>query len=293
MVRGAGNITNHAIARCASEVPKFYCERQSGGLCRMHALNAYFGCPRLDRAAFEAEIAEYDSKHAGRSMPSANDYDATTSDSGNIIAHILSKHGVFARIYQLSAKSKGIAIAKANAYGIAFLYSPDHIWLMKRDDNVARDIGELCESSWYKIDSLSGVSKCELAYTETAIGMIVPTTRLKDEFDEIGDELNALVMPDIVDHLIDGFQRKKEIGDAEILMGAACSLLRLQNNGRTEYAKLDELFRWYDTFTRNFTGSNCMSLRFILNTVPQIIARIIAIWRCSKRMRTLRSAGVE
>lgn len=254
----------------------------------MHALNAYFGCAKLDSAAFESEITNYDAdqKKRGYIMSSAHAFDTTTGDHRNIIAYILAKYGVFARTYDRSSKStySGLlvdrpngspsAIEKAKSYGVAFIYSPDHIWLIRRD-------GDL----WYKIDSLSGITQYNLAeLSHSSLGLIIPTTRLIDEFNEIASELNALVMPDIIDYLIDAMKNKKVIGDAETLMGAACTLLELQNNGRAGYEKLDELFAWYGEFTQKFRDGNCASLKFILNTVPQIIARIIAIWRCSRRL---------
>ena len=69
----------------APDLPQFYCERQSGGLCRMHALNAYFGGPKLSRADFEAEIADYDAKQKmrGYEIPSANSCDIVSSDHKN------------------------------------------------------------------------------------------------------------------------------------------------------------------------------------------------------------------
>jgi hypothetical protein len=278
MVRG-GNV---GITHTNS--PRFYCERQSGGLCRMHALNVYFGAPKLTRADFEAEIADFDAKQKarGHDMPSANSFDVMSCDHKNIIAHILAKHGVFVRFYEPTHRDR--AIAKMMSAGVAFVYNPDHIWLVKQD---AQSSAFQSMSGWYKIDSLSGVTRCEIAEIsrDMSLGLMIPTTNLREEFDEIGHELNELVMPDIIDYLIDTFHNKKVIGNAETLIGAACAILELQNNGRVGYTKLDELFEWYIEFTRNFHDGNCASLKFILQNVPQIIARIISIWRVSRHLR--------
>lgn len=264
----------------------FYYERQSGGLCRMHALNAYFGGPKLDRARFESYITEYDmrQKIRGYNMPSAREFDTMSGDQRNIIAHILAAHGVFIRIYHTGDQER--AIVKAASYGVAFVYTPDHVWLIKQD---AVNISNATISRpWFKIDSLSGVSPFDIGELSrnTSLGMIVPCNNLVNEFSEIASELNALVMPDIVVYLIGTMKDKKILGDAEPLMGAAISILEIQNNGRV-VAVLDELFSWYNQFTRGFTGSNCNSIRYVLGTVPQMIARILNIWRRTKLINQL------
>lgn len=287
MVRHCGNGPS---ARHGS-IPNFYCERQSGGLCRMHALNAYFGYPKLDKSTFESEISDYDNAcHNQTGGVSARDFDITTSDQRSVISHILAKSGVFARIYESSPEDRLRAIAKAGEYGIAFIHSHDHIWLIRcaSDMSVDNNIFPKCDitSSWYKIDSLSGVSLFDIneLTRNVSLGMIIPTKNLLVEFIDIARELNELVMPDIVDYLIICHRNKKVLGRAETLMGSACTLLELQNNGRDTHVKLNELLVWYDDFKHRFVGKNCGSLRFILMTVPQIIARIIAIWRCSRRL---------
>jgi hypothetical protein len=269
-------------------VPNFYCERQSGGLCRMHALNAYFGYAKLDRVAFETEIVDYDNicrEQTGN--VSARDFDITTSDQKSVISHILAKSGVFARIYESTIEDRARAIVKVNEYGVAFVHSPDHVWLIRRLDeqSTTSDKQDVSES-WYKTDSLSGVSPFDIGelVRNISLGVIIPTKNLFSEFDDIARELNALVMPDIIDYLIACHKGKKVLGRVETLMGGACTLLQLQNNGRIEYAKLNELFVWYGDFKRMFIGKNCGSLKFILSTVPQIIARIIVIWRCSQKL---------
>jgi hypothetical protein len=254
----------------------------------MHALNAYFGGPKLDRARFESLIAEYDARQRahGHDVPSARDFDSVGGDQRNIIAHILSRHGVFARIYHTRDRER--AIAKAKVYGVAFVYTPDHVWLIKQDASPGcpQDASSGCPQdassrhSWFKIDSLSGVTPFDIGELSrnSSLNMIVPTTELRDEFNEIASELNTLVMPDIVDYLIGTMKNKNVLGDAEILIGAAISILEMQNNGRP-VAVLEELFAWYNQFTRDFTGSNCCSIRYVLRAVPQMIARILNVWR--------------
>lgn len=257
----------------------------------MHALNAYFGYAKLDRATFEAEIADYDDACREQTgNVSARDFDITTSDQKSVISHVLAKSGVFARIYESTPEDRARAMNKINTYGVAFVHSPDHIWLIRRADCTSADrpiSGEQeVSESWYKIDSLSGVSHFDIGELarNVSLGVIIPTKNLFAEFDDIARELNAVVMPDIVDYLIACHRSKKVLGRAETLMGGACTLLQLQNNGRVEYVKLNELFAWYRDFKRLFVGKNCGSLKFILSSVPQIIARIIAIWRCSQKL---------
>lgn len=264
-------------ASAAEPAEEFYCERQSGGLCRMHSINAYLGGPKYTRASFEAEMAEFND--ARRTMygdlPPAEIYDITTGDQKNVIAFILAKHGVFARMYSFCQTH--LAMAKMDEYGVAFVYSPDHVWIVKKSSS----------GQWFKIDSIGGITHYDRGELtrDSRLGIIVPTTRLMYEFSQIGQELEALVMPDIVDYLLAAFQNKKVIGEAETLIGSAVTILEIQNNKREAPRPLSELFTWYNKFIDKFHGKNCASLHYILSHVPQIIARIIAIRRSLCKLR--------
>lgn len=258
--------------------PVFYWERQSGGLCRMHALNAYFGGPELDRAKFEAEIHEHDARMLARGQAglSANDVDATSGDQKNILAHVLAKHGVFAKMYEI--RDRAAAIAKVETYGAAFIYSPDHVWLGRRDD---------C-GVWFKIDSLSGICRINLSDLENpSIGLIVPCVRLSHEFAEIAAELDELVKPDVVDHVVRTMKAGDVLGRAETLIGAAVSILEIQLCGRASYPAVCELLSWYDQFIRSWSGGNCTSIKFVLTHVPRMIVRILQIGRLPGRTHLL------
>lgn len=253
----------------------FYWERQSGGLCRMHALNAYFGGPILDRAKFEAEIREHDARQHARGLAgsigmSANDVDVTSADQKNILAHILAKHGIFAKMYE--TRDRPAAIAKVDTYGVMFIHTNDHVWLGRRDD---------C-GRWFKIDSLSGISPMNLSDLEDSrIGVIVPCSRLMDEFIEITNSLNELIGSDVINFLVREMKAGRLIGRIETLVGSAVAILEMQLAGRDEYPIVRELFLWYDQFTSGYTGANCASIKFVLNHVPKMIVRIIQIGRAS------------
>lgn len=236
----------------------------------MHALNAYFGGPKLDRAQFEAEIREHDVRQQARGLAglSANDVDATSGDQKNILAHVLAKYGIFARMYEL--RDRTAAIAKAESYGAALIYSPDHVWVGRRDT---------C-GNWVKIDSLSGISHMNLSDLENiSLGIIVPCLRLDTEFVEIAAELNKLVEPDIVDYVVREMKLGHVLGGAETLIGAAVSILEIQLCGRASYPAVHELLTWYDQFIRTWSGSNCTSIKFVLTHVPRMILRVLQIKR--------------
>lgn len=260
--------------------PDFYWERQSGGLCRMHALNAYFGGPKYDRSQFEDAIHEHDLRMSARGLEnvSANDVDVTSGDQKNIIAHVLAKSGIFAKLYEI--RDRPTAIAKAESYGAVFIYSPDHVWLGRRDTS----------GRWFRIDSLSGVSLMNLNdLQDPRLGLIIPCNRLMNEFAEIAAELGGLIQSDnkssdgenrgekIVAYLVREYKARRLLGRAETLIGAAVAILEIQLAGRDGFPVMRELLDWYEEFAASWTGANCTSLRFILTHVPRMIIRILQI----------------
>lgn len=282
MVRHAGIGPGHSLGQnnmaAMPTIPEFYWERQSGGLCRMHALNAYFGAPKLDRVKFEDAIREHDARQLARGYAemSANDVDVTSTDQKNIIAHILSKIGIFARFFEIGERAA--ALLKADKYGATFVYSPDHVWLCRRNDR----------GHWFKIDSLSGISSINLADLEDPrLGLIVPCKHLMDEFNEIAADIAKLIKPDVIDFLVRNMASGNVIGRVETLVGAAVSILEIQLAGRAGYTSVRELFLWYDQFIRAWSGSNCASIKFVLNHIPKIVVRILQISRASSNINHL------
>ena len=65
-----------------------YYERQSGDLCRMHSLNAYFGYKRIDKDTFFKLCNEYDTIIKGLKSDSMDGF----SEGRCIISYVLDKY---------------------------------------------------------------------------------------------------------------------------------------------------------------------------------------------------------
>ncbi len=114
-----------------------YCERQSGNLCRMHALNAYFGYAKISPNRFAKYTKQYDQyvKFRFGSQVNSEDHDIINNDQSCLVSYILKRHGVFAKL----------SCTMGNA-SFAFAFNSDHIWCIRYKDG-----------QYYKIDSIEGV----------------------------------------------------------------------------------------------------------------------------------------
>jgi hypothetical protein len=131
-----------------------YWERQSGDLCRLHSINAYFGFKKLDHNSFFKYCSEYDDVIEGLKTQGMDGF----SEGRCIISYILDK-----------LDSKYIFLIPINSYnGIRnhidigrytklipklwcyFEFNKGHVWLNKKINGI-----------WYKIDSISGVNRID------------------------------------------------------------------------------------------------------------------------------------
>jgi hypothetical protein len=81
----------------------FY-EKQSGGLCRMHSLNGYFGMSKIAPYQFQLYIDDYDKEYKEKYNfdSSCVLFDIVASDQKNIVNFILKRHGIYSRYYALN-----------------------------------------------------------------------------------------------------------------------------------------------------------------------------------------------
>jgi hypothetical protein len=221
-------------------------ERQQGGLCRMHALNAYLaiarpdlGRPAYSESEFKKEIASFDAQQHSRfgTSISATDFDAVFSDQRGVIGYILGKHGIYVR---------HVAIGTANcntdaaiAAGVFFVYNANHIWIMiRRTDKL-----------WSRVDSLSGISDDNPSFDRT-VGLLIPIRDLSAEFAKLANELYDLTSGNIARYIGERYIRGELLGDVEILIGAAIAILEVQLGCRREiFHAVAKLIDDYYTFT--------------------------------------------
>ena len=132
-----------------------FCERQRGGLCRLHALNNYLGCPRYDEAAFGSIVAAFDRRQRARygsEYVSAAAYDAISSDQNNVVSYTLAQyHNIYTRYVAPGGAPMHFDAARNS--GAFFVFSADHIWIVRL---VAGPNGD--PPRWYKVDSIGETS---------------------------------------------------------------------------------------------------------------------------------------
>tara|TARA_B100001093_G_C26769281_1_gene989305 strand:+ start:882 stop:1556 length:675 start_codon:yes stop_codon:yes gene_type:complete len=128
-----------------------YWERQKGNLCRLHALNAYFGYQRLNETDFFSYCDEYDSLIPGLNSRSMDGF----SEGRCIINYIIGKiDNVYSLTIPINSYSDSREYIDIEHYtntlrtcSFYFEFNKGHIWLNKKKDNM-----------WYKLDSITGIT---------------------------------------------------------------------------------------------------------------------------------------
>ena len=146
-----------------------YYEKQLGGLCRMHSLNAFFGKAKISPSTFQDWIRLYDlylKKRFNVNTSSAS-YDLVNSDQTNLVSFVLKKYKIHVRYYALNSvygKRLDPEIYKAN---FIFVYNFGHIWGIRKKNR-----------KYYKVDSMSGVSPFGINHITSIknIGLMVPVS---------------------------------------------------------------------------------------------------------------------
>ena len=129
-----------------------YCERQTGDLCRMHSINAYFGFKKLDQNDFFKYCHKYDEIIKGLKSQGMDGF----AEGRCIISYILdvidSKYVVLIPINSYNGIRNHIDIDRYNKIipklSCYFEFNKGHVWCNKN-----------INGNWYKIDSISGVNR--------------------------------------------------------------------------------------------------------------------------------------
>lgn len=233
-----------------------YWERQRGGLCRLHSLNAFFGYTKFTDTDFTEFASEFDKRQLWlfKQTCSSQNFDVVGSDQLNLVSFILSKFGIATRYYSIDEHLKHqppqIECDKFFAYDIG------HIWIFK------------CESAqWYRIDSLSGISPVNLhsIMRQRGIGFIVPIIDIAHEYNNIISQISWNT-----ENI-----EKNYLGEDEILIGRAIELLRIQLASRTKkYPHVEELIKKYYLYVSELSIGKYNDPEFVHSKMPQIMACI-------------------
>jgi hypothetical protein len=273
-----------------------YYQSQSGGLCRLHSLNGYFGCEKISLQQFNIIQKKYDDEYKIKFNveSTCKNFDIVASDQKNIINYFLKNIGIYTRYYsinQLYIKSSNKTFAEQliikndlinNLYGdYFFIYNESHIW------GCRRRMGK-----WFKVDSIGGVSHYNInsLLTEKNIGLIIPVD-IRDEFYRnlklIHDELGVSVKntettvknteTTVKNYLIQKHKEKKILGELEIPLSICMDIFEtnLLKKNSIKYNPIKIQVLQYNEFLSKFTKGNYNNITLILEFLPNILLELI------------------
>lgn len=252
-------------------------ERQLGGLCRMHSLNAYFGKSLITPQIFNKYIAIYNEFLSKRFNVKINckEFDLVNSDQTNLVSYIMKRHGVHLRYYALNTLFNKPIDDEIHNAKFFFMYNFGHIWFIKKHNN-----------THYKVDSLSGVTLFNLSSLNRVkeIGIMVPVDLHKEFIIQLNKlhvilkANNILTKLDTIRYLTMLRKQKQILGDIEIPLGVAISILETrlwQKKDKTEFVRVEVLINNYNEFLQQFTNKNYSNLALILRYVPDVLFELI------------------
>lgn len=252
-----------------------YWEPQEGGLCRMHALNAFFGKREIDPEQFKAYCSEYDEYATNRykTNVSSSDFDVINSDQMNVISWILKKKGIWTQYYALNELyGKQIKFPQHNIGAFVFVYNSDHIWGIK-----------CINDKTYCIDSLSsGPILCDLESLQHVrnIGLIFPVEMIQEYHIQIKKLQN--IIPHDIDqirtYLIKLHNNNEILGDIEIPLNKAIDILEWHGTynklNDEKYRPIRILINDYNKFLSQFVNGRYLDLDFIQQYLPDILYKL-------------------
>lgn len=252
-----------------------YYEEQVGGLCRMHALNAFFGYGKISREVFTEHARSYDKfivKKFGMGLPSLS-YDSIGSDQTSLVSYILNMHGVCSRYYSPnSLYGATIELGDLKLAPFIFIYNAGHIWGVRKKG-----------TTHYRIDSINGVSKYHFPDVATIpnIGFILPTPPKQEwnyqlsVLDRILDANNIKTRSHLQKYLLQLHAEKKILGDMEVPLGVAISILEMKLSRHStllhRFEKIGQLIKDYNAFTSTLSAGRYNDSHLIVSTVPDLI----------------------
>lgn len=255
-----------------------YYQPQSGGLCRMHALNAFFGEDRVSRSEFDAFQKRYDALNKRRFniTTSCKTFDIVSSNQNNIVSYILKHYGVYTRYYALNQIRPAMIpeILKIPTDFI-FVYNESHIYGARKKNGV-----------WYTVNSMGGVRRTNITslLRTKNLGFIVPVdieTEYKKNIDIIRNALGDTTEKSIEQFLVTQHELKKVLGDIEIPIGVCVDILDMKLCQKLDahdkklvlerYGRLYDIVKVYNHFISMFTDGRYNDIKLIKEYLPIII----------------------
>jgi hypothetical protein len=262
-----------------------YYQPQSGGLCRLHSINGYFGCDKISTSEFAIFQDEYDNicRDKFHITTKCSDFDILNSDQVSLVSFILKKYNVYTKHYPLNTlytKSfdEVLNILDGDYF---FIYNEGHIWGIRRKDN-----------SWFNVNSIGGISPASISSLPTTknTGFIVPVNMKKTYYQNLNiikqclSTINPITIDNISSYLRHLNAAKSVLGDLEIPLSICLDILETNlairkhnNDDSPDFDIIQQQVDYYNEFMRQFSDGNYNNLTLILTYLPSIIHALITV----------------
>lgn len=253
-----------------------YYENQKNGLCRLHALNAFFGKPLVNASEFKDHMKQFDlhMREKYKQDISCKDFDIVNSDQNNIVSYILKKKGYYARYIPINGLGGNQLPLGDVAEDFIFVYNKSHIWGMRKHQGL-----------WWNVDSIKGVRKTNIYRIprNKNIGVMIPVDMKKELFIHANavkstlEERKITSTSDVVDYLKKLNEQKEILGDLEIHLGIIMDIIEARSNRiqkNKKYESIYELSDMYNKFLTDFIEKK-YSLESLIDHIPDIISSLM------------------
>jgi hypothetical protein len=249
-----------------------YWERQQGDLCRMHALNAFFGKPEITPDQFYKFCDEFDAYMYGRCGLVVSSRSYSMLNRYNIISWILRKYGVWLQ-YVPEVYGKNIELPTHTHGNFIFVYNFGHIWGIKLINGVA-----------WSIDSLgSGPVQIDIASIRQmrnvgAMYTVQPVSEFKVQLNILRGVVPK-TLTETVRCLTNLNRSKRILGDIEVPLDRVIDILEWHGLNtkkmyQPKYKAILYIVTRYNEFLKKFTG-RYLDIDLILDYLPEIINYMI------------------
>jgi hypothetical protein len=261
-----------------------YWQQQSGGLCRMHSLNAYFGKEQISIQQFKKFRSEYDEEYRKKfnlTLSSAS-FDVVMSDQNNVVSYILKQYKVYTRYYalnQLMSVKSADSILQDLKGDFFFIYNENHIYGARRKSG-----------KWYSVNSMGGVRLINIhrIFKTKNLGFIIPVDIQKEFYTNllvVKSELCSSLeknleknLEQIKQYLTNQHKEKNVLGKIEIPLGICMDILETnlstKHTNSIQFNPIAIIVIKYNEFLQEFTKGRYNDIELILAHLPDILLQL-------------------
>jgi hypothetical protein len=261
-----------------------YFQHQIGGLCRLHAINAFFECDKISQIKFKRYQIQYNKQNNIKyniTTP-CESFDIISSNQKNIISYILKQHGVYSRYFSLNQVTCIDDVLSILYGNFIFIYTDSHIY----------GIRKLSNGQWYIVDSSKGVyaTNIKTILLSKNVGFIVPVNVTNEYIFYKNIIKNIFINKPksyIEEYLKKNHNDRKILGDLEIPLGVCIDILEFNLNQKlnsipkqqviTTYQDSYDIVKVYNHFISLFTNGRYNDIDLIIEYLPVVIFELILL----------------